>query len=225
MSLLSAIAQRQLSFYRENDSDRIIRVVKTDSAGAGQPTSVERYIHLDRDAILPLYTIDSGSRASGYEVQVLYYEGEQPVTYNLRERADAFEFQRLTTGFRTVEYFGQVSCTVVVRGRFGILGRDSELGGQGELQFWRPPEPDRVLNTTDNLSPVSESSNSRRAGKGHSPRTSIVDAQSDFALANDGTEVVISTPPPKPILMAFSQDHEKRTMLMIDSEYSLRLSP
>ncbi|KAK0639528.1 hypothetical protein B0T16DRAFT_245272 [Cercophora newfieldiana] len=212
--LLSATGHRHLAFHRDNDSDRIIRVVETERSGSGQPTSVERFIHLDRDAILPLYTLSDDHRA-GFNMQVMYFEGKHPVTYRLSSRTDAFGFQRLTTGYSTVEHFSGVTCSVVFRGRFGVFGRDEELYGSGELQFWQPSEPDVPSTTAENRSPL-DGPHSRRTGMGRSPRTSVVDPQSDFALANDGTEVVISTAPPKPTLMAFFQDHERCTMLMID---------
>ncbi|KAK3358029.1 hypothetical protein B0T25DRAFT_175599 [Lasiosphaeria hispida] len=205
--------QRQLSFYRHNNSNRVFRVVES----APSETNRNRlFINLDSDAVLLLYAI-SGEPRTSYDIQVEYFEGKMPVLYSFRDRTEAFRFQRLVTGFRAVESFSRVGCSVVFRGRLGVFGRDSEREGRGEVQFWRTtataPEPSSLPPMGPSTRSLPQSLAAPSTSYQIERRSSVITVQSD---RSGDRELVISAAPPKPILMAFIQSSSRYTMLRID---------
>lgn len=206
--------ERKLQFYRQ--SDRSLRIADTTTLPDSPPTIRETYINLDRDSIVPLYAIN-GEPRTGYDIQINYWSGAMPIIYALKERKDAFRLQRMITGYRTREHFDRTLCSIVFRATGWPLRRDKELEGRGELQFWAPVEG-RVPCGNPRLRQV-VSSRSLPSAIPELPamtrRMSVVTTHSD---TRRNRQIVISTPPPEPILVAFVQGYDHYTMLKIEGE-------
>ncbi|KAK0711972.1 hypothetical protein B0H67DRAFT_304211 [Lasiosphaeris hirsuta] len=205
--------QRQLSLYRHNNSNRVFRVVESALSEANRS---RLFLNLNTDAILLLYAISQPPR-TGHDIQVGYFEGKMPVLYSLRDRTEALRFQRLVTGFRTVESFERVGCSVVFRSRLGVFGRDNEREGRGEVQFWRPmdtaPEPRGLPPMRPSTRSLPQSLAAPLTICQAERRSSVITVQPD---RSGDRELVISAAASRPILMVFIQSSSRYTMLRID---------
>ncbi|KAK5659667.1 hypothetical protein OQA88_875 [Cercophora sp. LCS_1] len=206
--------ERRLQFYRQADGSLRIADVTT-LLETQQQTIRETLINLAQDSIVPLYTINGREPRTGYEIQVNYWSGQLPVIYRLRDRREALRFQRLVTGWRTKEHFDQTSCSVVFRATGWPLRRDKELAGRGEVQFLAPARRIIPAISDDGLHPVA-SSRSVPSSPIDVPvaarRMSVVTTHSD---TRRNRQVVVSSQPPEPILVAFFQGDDYYTMLKI----------
>ncbi|KAK1833589.1 hypothetical protein QBC39DRAFT_369846 [Podospora conica] len=209
--LAAMVGRRELALSHEKP--RILRVVETVTNADGATTDrIQQFLNLDQDAIIPLYAI-CGQPRTGYDVQVGYCAGVFPVIYPMRDRKEALRFQRFITGYRTLEHFDGVSCSIFFRGLLGVLWRDGNLQGKGELQFWRPTEtekPPALSPLTPEASTVTASSSSSR----HRRRNSAIVVQSDHAR---NREVILSTPAPKPLLIFFLGNDSRYLMMRMDA--------
>lgn len=223
--LASMVGRRELAFSHESinfGQSKIIRVIEKTTNEHGETSgTVERFLNLDQDAIVPLYAI-CGEPRTGYDIQVGYYDGNLPVTYPMRDRKEALRFQRFITGYRTIEHFESVSCSIFFRGPLGVFWRDGNLQGKGELQFWRPVETDKppVLSSpTVEATPLSPSiTTASSSSRTHGRKTSSIVVQADHAR---GREVIISTPAPKPLLVVFLGSDSRYIMMRMDGTYGL----
>jgi hypothetical protein len=153
-------------------------------------------------------------------MEVVYGKGSSPVVYPLRERKDVFRLQRLFTGYKPVEYFENVTYSVIFKNtRIPVLGRDSQHKGCGEIQLWWPE-----MKPSSPMSPVSPTS-SRSSQHGISIQStnsksvrpmSVVSVQTNF---NKGKDLLLSVLPPPPLLVAFLQDDYGYTMLKTHSKF------
>jgi hypothetical protein len=213
----------ELAFSRKSVNSgprQIVRVVEVTTDEHGETIRLlERLLNLDQDPIVPLYAI-GGEPRTGYDIQVGYSDWRLPVTYPMRDRKEALRFQRFITGYRTIEHFEGVSCSIFCRGPLGIFWRDRNMQGKGELQFWRPAETDKppalrpatAEASPEHLSSTAASSSSRT----HERRHSSIVVQSDHAK---GREVIISTPAPKPLLVVFLGSDSRYIMMRMDGTH------
>jgi len=215
--------KRSLFVFRVNE--RCLRIV--DSRTPDNPTlgpkELIHYFDLKNDRLVPVYTITTSPGAE-WNIEIVYGNGAAPVAYPLKERADVFKLQRAFTGYDIPFYFGGVSGTVAYKasGALSYFMRDGQHDGHGEIQLWQWPQYGMAMDSPispstsvgNGRSNTSESSHSiaSRAFQGINP--SVISISRD----ENGEEVVLSSLPPRPLLMAFTKDKTRYRIWKTDSE-------
>ncbi len=137
-----------------------------------------------------------------------YRNGADRVDYPFQTRGDAFRFQQLLTGYRTVEQIESVACVVAYKKSWL---RHHQYVGFGEIQLWQQAEEEELSN--DSALPSLVSSLSSRQSF---PNSSI------HTHTDDGRSIVIVRRPQPPLLVAFLKDKDnddRYTMLKVQSKY------
>jgi hypothetical protein len=215
--------KRRLFVFRVNERNlRIVDSRTPDNPTLG-PKELVNYFDLNSDTLVPLYTITASPRAE-WNIEIVYGNGAATVAYPLKERADAFKLQRAFTGYDIPFYFGGVSGTVTYKasGALSHFMRDGQHEGHGEIQLWQWPQCGRAMDSTisprtsvgNGKSSTSDSSHSiaSRAFQGINP--SVISISQD----ENGEEAVLSSLPPPPLLMAFTEDKKRYRIWKTDSE-------
>ena len=216
-------ARRELSVYRQSEDRRILRIVEAKYSGdETQPyrqiDRLQSFLDLTQDSVIPRYTIASEPQ-SEWNVEVVCGKGTSRIAYALRERKDAFEFQRLCTGYEPTEHFEGVSCSVTFKSAI----QDAIYKGRGEIQLWQP-EAGRS-SATSMVPPSSRRTSLHGTSVGSTTRSTVVRRTSVLSEQTDaegGTTAIICELPRPPVLVAFLKDNRNGyTMLKADSEFKI----
>ena len=152
-------------------------------------------------------------------MEVVCGKGTSRILYALQGRKDAFQLQRLCTGYEPTKHFEGVSCSVT----FKSVPRNSIYNGRGEIQLWWP-EAGRS-SVTSMVPPRSRRSSIQGMSLRSSTSSTIVRQGSVLSLQTDADgeiTAIISELPPPPVLVAFLKDDSNGyTMLKADSEFKI----
>jgi hypothetical protein len=205
--------QRELQFFPESNNGHYWRVVEVMSSENGRERVV-RFLDLEKHAVLPLGVVQAGTQ-DVWNVVIVYEKGER--NYQLRNSDEAYKLQRLITGYRHCDSFKSVTCHVIFKSKKLLSMRDEEDRGAGEIQLWEWPtfstRTSRLgIHTQTSLSPA----------RGHA--ASIASTVQTVSGTDGGTslqttggrELLLSSIPPPPVLVFYTQDRDFYKLMKAD---------
>lgn len=223
-------AEQSLSIFHAHGARHRFRLLRT-RRGDGEPEYPHgdaRYLDVDRDPVVPIYSIVQ-FQPDSWDIQVCHDKGGEPQIYPFRTKDDALAFQGLLTGYDTVASFEGVHVSVLhvpdvpgprILKKFARL-RDHEA--IGEVQLWQRREPASGAGSA--AGPRSVDWDPRRGSTARTGTSAgdAVSLQTD-PVTNQG--VYISDSPQSPALAAFTRSASGEAMMLkVDREFLIPADP
>lgn len=222
LQLYSVVLGDELEIEGEGgDSLRITSKILTD----GIPEKHTRHLNLKREAVLLYYTIATNMDVTNlWNVGVVYGLGSTQKTeeYPLFSEQDAFNFQRLVTGYTPHRRFKAVTAFALEQHHLTPGKRATEITFTGEAQLWDAAQPKPQ---NPQVSPLQATRDGYSAGGRSQSIASLPSNLSGASILSDdkGRAVAVTRAKAPPLLVQFAENKMSNgkvlyQMMRVDSE-------
>ena len=222
--------ERQLLIFKVDDRRLRTVEIRTKKENPQFRDRIPYLFKLDADLLVPYYAITTSPKTE-WSVVVGYDMGNTSIAYPLRTRRAAFELQRAFLGYSPSHHvertgFGTTSKpfsrkTSIFKRVGNLVKRDVEDFGIGEIQIWEWPIAKDITAPSSQGSVSAEKSGATvHSGSTHTYASRILHSVDPSVTSiyqtETGDELILSSLPPPPLLVAFIEYEGTYTIWQVD---------
>ena len=222
--------ERELLIFKVDDRRLRTVEIRTKKENPQFRDRIPYLFKLDTDLLVPYYTITPSPKTE-WSVVLGYDKGDTSIAYPLQSRKAAFELQRAFLGYSPSHHvertgFGTISKPFSRKASFfkrivNLVKQDVENFGIGELQIWEWPIARDITAPSSQGSVSAENSGATvHSGSTHTYASRILHSVdpsiTSISQTEKGDELILSSLPPPPLLVAFIECGGTYTIWQVD---------